>query len=64
MKTYSIKNPNSSAPAEEIDQERYDALKGSGRLRNYEVADVTKPAKPAELTEKAIDKTPKTPKAE
>lgn len=59
MKTYSIKNPNSSAPAEEIDQERYDALQASGRLRNYEVAEVTKPAKPAELSEKAAPKAPK-----
>ena len=62
MKHYSIQNPNSGAPAEEIDQDAYDAMSKAGRLRGYDVTEVTKPAKPAELT---TDKpTAKAPKAD
>ena len=64
MKHYSIQNPNSSAPAEEIDQDAYDAMSKAGRLRGYDVTEVTKPAKPAELTATTEKATPKTPKAE
>jgi hypothetical protein len=46
---YEIKNRNSTAPAEQIDQKAYDLLKERKMLAGFDIKKVETPRTPAEL---------------